>query len=110
MQSPTEVHYSTLTERRDAMAATIIAAMNDSEFDRGVEMHGKVLGFYSWKEFVDGQTATINKFEPAELTKYELLAELIAKATLMDKECMVDFGVEGFCFRKTGKLVIFNGR
>ena len=81
------------------------------DFNRALTMHPKAMGFRTWGQFRDHQRKIIEQSSEASIETLEFLRDkIVPMASTMDKESMVDFEAEGFCFSKDNRIVFFNER
>ena len=99
--------------RRDNIYQRIVQDMLEYDFQRGLRIRdddGMVLGFKSYEEFKAAQREMANVITEEDVRFLEMLAQRMPTIDLMDKESMVAFEMDGFCWNKDGTLVFSNPR
>lgn len=100
-----------LNSQRQNLLDYILNGMDEDEFQRGIQLGEKVLGFRSYDAFVQAQRTVLAASDDTTISTLEILKNsLIPLFHIMDKEDMVDWEAEGFAFNSKNKIVIYHSR
>ncbi len=100
-----------LNSPRQHLLEYILNGMNKDEFERGIQLGEKVLGFRSYDEFVQSQRTVLAASDDTTISTLEILKNsLIPVFNIMDKEDMLNWEAEGFAFNSKNKIVIYHSR
>lgn len=100
-----------LSERKKAVLDYILNGMTQYDFDRGLGFDDNVMGFTSYKDFVEFQRSYINELKVDQLGVIEYLRDhIVTNSKMMDKEEMSTIETDGFCLNSSKKIVFFHER
>lgn len=96
--------------KRNKIYKFISKSMDRYDFERGLRNGNDVYGFTNREDFDDYQKGNLDEASEEDLLFYEMLMQRMDNIKLSDKESMVAFSMDGFCFDVNNKLVMTNAR